>query len=75
MYVLELEENADGDLVAAPGGLQEIGPGFEPVWSPDDTQIVYDNRAGVFVKTLDGSQEDLSIGGQWFSDWKRDPLP
>ena len=61
------------DGLSSPGTPTPLGPGFGPAWSPDDTQIVYDTRAGVYVKTLYGSEPDLSIGGQYYSDWRRDP--
>ena len=68
MYLLEL----DGDFRAA-GTPEPLGPGFGPVWSPDDTRIVYDTRAGVCVKTLVGSQPDLPVGGQWLPGLEAGP--
>jgi hypothetical protein len=59
------------DDLSGPGTPVSLGPGYGPVFSPDDSKIVYDTRAGVYVKTLDGSQPDVSIGGQWYSDWRR----
>ena len=59
------------DDLSGSGTPVSLGPGYGPVFSPDDTKIVYDTRAGVYVKTLNPNEPDLSIGGQWYADWRR----
>jgi Tol biopolymer transport system component len=69
MYLLELDANLN-----PVGPPESLGEGRGPVWSPDDTRILYYKRK-FYIRTLGSGDRDqrLPMGGR-FQDWKRDPL-
>jgi len=47
-----------------------IGNGVRPSWSPDDSQIVYDYRERIYVKT-DGVRRDKKLPSGTLANWRR----
>jgi hypothetical protein len=69
MYLLELDE--DLNLLNGP---ESIGSGRGPVWSHDDTRVLYYNRRFYLKNLVDGGRDKrLPMGGRW-QDWRSDPL-
>jgi Tol biopolymer transport system component len=68
MYLLDLDGNLD-----PVGPPESLGEGRGPVWSPDDTRVLYYMRR-FYIKTIGASGKDkrLPMGGRW-QDWRRNP--
>lgn len=53
-------------------GLEALGPGANPSWSPDSNRIAfarYGPRPGLWVMNADGSEAKLIDGQAWSCDW------